>query len=82
MTVATLVTGHTSVSRGLAYIVAQTAGCALAAGMHVSEIKLGPYMMMLGSGGQHASSLPAVLSSCQEQFQAFNTGSLQEYEVR
>jgi hypothetical protein len=37
VTVATLVTGHTSVSRGLAYIVAQIAGCALAAAMHVSD---------------------------------------------
>ncbi|WIA29677.1 hypothetical protein OEZ86_012160 [Tetradesmus obliquus] len=35
VTVATLVTGHTSVARGLAYIVAQTAGCVLAAGMHI-----------------------------------------------
>jgi aquaporin TIP len=35
VTVATLVTGHTSVSRGLAYIVAQIAGCVLAAAMHM-----------------------------------------------
>jgi glycerol uptake facilitator-like aquaporin len=51
VTVATLVTGHTSVSRGLAYIVAQTAGCALAAGMHVSD---GIYNNMLGMDGQPA----------------------------
>lgn len=35
VTVATLVTGHTSVSRGLAYITAQVAGAVFAAGLHV-----------------------------------------------
>ena len=39
VTVATLVTGHTSISRGLAYIVAQVAGAALASGVHVGSIK-------------------------------------------
>eukprot|EP00878_Enallax_costatus_P039810 GHUV01045726.1.p1 GENE.GHUV01045726.1~~GHUV01045726.1.p1 ORF type:complete len:185 (-),score=43.61 GHUV01045726.1:5-559(-) len=35
VTVATLITGHTSISRGLAYITAQIAGAALAAGCHI-----------------------------------------------